>query len=62
VDIPSNPGRVCLAHALEFWTELLAYVKDRSAIPDAATSSPLRDTESLRQRHARSCSATSSGN
>jgi len=31
VDIPSPPGRVCAAHALEFWTGLLAYVKDRSA-------------------------------
>jgi hypothetical protein len=30
VDIPSNPGRVCLTHALEFWTGLLAYVRDRS--------------------------------
>ena len=30
VDIPSTPWRVCLTHALEFWTGLLAYVKDRS--------------------------------
>ena len=30
VDIPSTPGSVCLTHALEFWTGLLAYVNDRS--------------------------------
>jgi hypothetical protein len=28
--IPSNPEDVCNAHALEFWTGLLAYVHDRS--------------------------------
>lgn len=25
--IPSNPGEVCRAHAIEFWTGLLAYAK-----------------------------------
>ena len=30
LDIPSTPGSVCLTHALEFWTGLLAYVNDRS--------------------------------
>jgi hypothetical protein len=28
VNIPSNPGDVCLTHAQEFWTGLLAYVSD----------------------------------
>ena len=30
IQIVSNPGRVCLVHALEFWTGLLMYAKDRS--------------------------------
>ncbi len=29
-EIPANPGHVCLDHALEFWTGLLAYVKERA--------------------------------
>ena len=29
--IVSNPEEVCLEHALEFWTGLLVYVRDRSA-------------------------------
>jgi hypothetical protein len=28
VNIPSNPGDVCLTHAQEFWTGLLAFVSD----------------------------------
>lgn len=28
--IPANPGHVCFDHALEFWTGLLAYVKERT--------------------------------
>ncbi len=28
--IVSNPQEVCFEHALEFWTGLLAYAKDRS--------------------------------
>jgi hypothetical protein len=28
--ILSNPHQVCFEHALEFWTELLFYVKDHS--------------------------------
>jgi hypothetical protein len=28
VNIPSNPGDVCLTHAQEFWTGLLVYVSD----------------------------------
>ena len=27
--IVSNPEQVCLQHALEFWTGLLAYARDR---------------------------------
>jgi hypothetical protein len=30
VHIPSNPEHVCREHAMEFWTGLLAYVKDRT--------------------------------
>jgi hypothetical protein len=28
--IVSNPSEVCFEHALEFWTGLLAYTRDRS--------------------------------
>ena len=28
--IPANPGQVCFDHALEFWTGLLAFVKERA--------------------------------
>jgi hypothetical protein len=28
--IVSNPEQVCFEHALEFWTGLLAYARDRS--------------------------------
>ena len=28
--IVSNPEQVCIEHALEFWTGLLAYAKDRT--------------------------------
>ena len=31
VTIVSTPSQVCLEHALEFWTGLLAYTRDRSA-------------------------------
>jgi hypothetical protein len=27
--IPSNPEHVCLVHALEFWTGLMAYARER---------------------------------
>ena len=30
VHIPSNPEHVCRTHAVEFWTGLMAYVKDRA--------------------------------
>jgi hypothetical protein len=30
VHIPSNPEHVCRTHAVEFWTGLMAYVKDRT--------------------------------
>jgi hypothetical protein len=30
MQIVSNPERVCLAHALEFWTGLLVYARDHS--------------------------------
>jgi hypothetical protein len=28
VRIPDEPGRVCLAHAIEFWTGFLAYARN----------------------------------
>lgn len=31
--IVSNPERVCLEHALEFWTGLLVYARDRRRDP-----------------------------
>jgi hypothetical protein len=32
VAIPSNPDRVCPAHALEFWTAVFAEVRSRSSL------------------------------
>ena len=29
-EIPSTPSHVCLTHAIEYWTDLLAHVKARS--------------------------------
>ena len=47
VQIPSTPSDVCLTHAIEFWTGLLAYRKDRS---DAfQTSKNNHDTIVIRQ-------------
>ena len=50
LEIPSTPSHVCLTHAIEFWTGLLAFVKDRStefpaeelscAAPERNTSCP----------------------
>ena len=31
LQIPSLENDVCLAHAIEFWTDLLAYAKERPA-------------------------------
>ena len=30
--IPSNPDRVCPAHALDFWTAVFAEVRNRSSL------------------------------
>ena len=30
VQIPATPSDVCLTHAVEFWTQLMALVKERS--------------------------------
>lgn len=30
-NIPSTPNRVCVEHAIEFWTGLLAFATNRSA-------------------------------
>jgi hypothetical protein len=30
LEIPSIPGQVCIAHALEFWSGLLTYAKDQA--------------------------------
>ena len=30
VQIPATPADVCLTHAVEFWTQLMALVKERS--------------------------------
>jgi len=34
VRIFSDPEQVCVQHAIEFWTGLLAYTRERSARPD----------------------------
>jgi hypothetical protein len=31
VQIPTTPGDVCQKHAIEFWTDLLAYARERAA-------------------------------
>ena len=31
LQIPTTPGDVCQKHAIEFWTELLAFARERSA-------------------------------
>jgi hypothetical protein len=38
VKIPSNPGRVCVTHAVEFWTAVFDVVKERAV---AAASRPV---------------------
>jgi hypothetical protein len=42
VKIPSNPGRVCVTHAVEFWTALFDVVKERAAVPAVAPPVPCR--------------------
>ena len=39
-EIPAIPGRVCLAHAHEFWTGLLAFVHNRQSDPTADHETP----------------------
>ena len=39
-EIPAIPGRVCLAHAHEFWTGLLAFVHNRQSDPTADRETP----------------------
>jgi hypothetical protein len=34
VAIPAIPSRVCITHALEFWTGLLTYVKDQTKLTE----------------------------
>jgi hypothetical protein len=51
VEIPSTPGNVCLTHAIEFWTGLLAYTKNRSAefrTPEPSCAAVLGHTVSAR--------------
>jgi hypothetical protein len=51
LEIPSTPGQVCVTHAIEFWTGLLAHVKDRSAefqTPEQPDATPLRNTSLAR--------------
>ena len=40
MEIPSIPGRVCRAHAQEFWTGLLAFVRNRQSEPTADDETP----------------------
>jgi hypothetical protein len=50
VEIPAIPSRVCITHALEYWTGLLTYAKDRSNLiepPDLSLVAP-RFTETWR--------------
>jgi hypothetical protein len=51
VQIPSTPSDVCLTHAIEFWTGLLAYRKDRSdafQTPEPPCTRPLFNQLSAR--------------
>ena len=38
--IPTIPGRVCEAHAQEFWTGLLDYVRKQHARPNVSLEAP----------------------
>jgi hypothetical protein len=33
LQIPTIPGDVCQKHAIEFWTDLLAFARERAACP-----------------------------
>jgi hypothetical protein len=51
VEIPSTPSHVCLTHAIEFWTGLLAHVKNRPAefqTLEPPCAAPLGNTLSVR--------------
>jgi hypothetical protein len=41
LQIPSTPGDVCQAHAIEYWTDLLVFVKGRSG-HEPAPNAPCR--------------------
>jgi hypothetical protein len=41
LQIPSTPGDVCQAHAIEYWTDLMAFVKGRSG-HEPAPNAPCR--------------------
>jgi hypothetical protein len=44
LEIPAIPGRVCIAHALEFWSGLLDSVKEQAAEqPEPNVDVPLTD-------------------
>ena len=51
VEIPSTPGHVCRTHAIEFWTSLVAYVRDSSAefqTPEPPCGAPPTEESSAR--------------
>ena len=50
-NVPENPSRVCVAHATEYWTSLMAYVRTRPSEPvSRAAERPV--TEIARPRRA----------
>ena len=53
--IPANDGRVCLAHAIEFWTAFLAYAKDHR--PDLPLEDPAPGADQSDPRHTSQCAA-----
>jgi hypothetical protein len=54
-NIPSDSGRVCVTHAMEFWTGLLAHAIGRRTNPSSAQ--PLLSGQSDSKRLAPSSSA-----
>jgi hypothetical protein len=58
--IPTIPGRVCEAHAREFWTGLVAYARDHRLMPsESDETSPVTEGVNLRLIPGRASAASS---
>jgi hypothetical protein len=61
LEIPSTPGEVCLTHAIEFWTGLLAHVRQRSTELQTELQTELPCADSLRRVFAARAAKASPG-